>query len=178
MGKIFVKLLLLSIVGGAVYFFIYMFPIMRSSSQRSSLDDANKIYLYEGLPNQDMEVSAFEKESKRKDIREKAGFHFYNPKLELDEARAEVLKDILASGSSYKLQSAKKNHGTFHADFGVFWRVEQKKFSMLICFSCSEIKIIDGDDIHHYDMVPKIEEKLKNLLIPLAKKRPKNSLVK
>ena len=150
---------------------------MNSSSQRSSLDDAENIYLYEGLPHQNMS-DEFEKESKRSDVKLKAGFHFYDPKLAIDENTAKALKAILVSSSSYKSHTGEKKCGGFHPDFGVFWRVEQKEFSVLICFGCGEIKLIDGDKTHHYDMAPNVESQLETLLNPLAKKRPKGSLLK
>lgn len=137
----------------------------------AGIKSSDSLTLYEGLPHQFYEPEALEQEKKKPTV-QLAGFPFYREPLELKEADRHALKDLIGDPGSLKAYSGEKKCGGFHPDYAVEWTEAGKSFRYLICFGCSEARVITpaGDSV--YDITPRASVRLKELLAPYRKNRP------
>ena len=140
--------------------------------QTTTLKQADRLVLYEGLPHQMYERQALEAERKAKSTVTLHGFPFYRETLELKAADAERLKALLSDPGSYAAYSGEKKCGGFHPDHAVEWTAGGRTYQILICFGCFEAKIYSpkGEALHDFRL--EASKQLKVLLAPYRKNRP------
>jgi hypothetical protein len=79
-----------------------------------------------------------------------------------DADRLQIAKVLVDSGSFGK-HTPKKCR--FNADYGLKWKNLDETDAILLCFTCSEIKIYRGDYESHYDLKKSAKETLERLLL-------------
>jgi len=103
---------------------------------------ADRLTVYEGLPHPLYEEEAFRGELKAARTAQLCGFPFYREPLELKDEDARALRDLLGDASTYRAYSGEKKCGGFHPDYAVEWPSSGEVDRALICFGCSEVRII------------------------------------
>ena len=110
-------------------------------TESSTIRQAERLTLYEGLPHPMYEPTALAAEKKAKPTVELHGFPFYREALEVKAGDDEKLKALLADPRTLEPFSGEKRCGGFHPDYAVEWSVGGKIRSGLICFGCGEVMI-------------------------------------
>ena len=137
---------------------------------RASLDRANQIFIYEGLPHQLFESDLLKAEMRREDTTKLGGYPFYTPSVEVQGELLKTLKEITAESDSYTEFTGEKRCGGFHPDYALSWSDGPKDYSVLFCFGCAEALVVDGRKSYRYDF--KKMEMLKKQLGQFKFKRP------
>ena len=138
----------------------------------NSLNSASTLSVYEGLPHQLREADLLEQEKRRPDIATIGGFPFYTLSVAVNERQATQLKEILGDNGRYYRYTVETDCGPFHPDFAVEWTDGDVTHRMLICFSCSEARILSDDLEENYNL--KGVSDLKSLLSKYSSKRPQD----
>jgi len=141
-----------------------------TAALRESLNKADRLFVYEGLPHQMFEADLLKTEKERKDILKLGGFPFYTPKIAVSDKVAKTLRDATTDPASYAVFSGEKRCGGFHPDYAVAWVDGDKEYAILFCYGCVEALIIDGKKSYRYDF--KKIANLKKLFEPFKSKRP------
>ena len=143
--------------------------MFRPSPETTTLKQADRLVLYEGLPHQMYEHQALEAEKKAKPTVTLHGFPFYRETLELKPDDGERLKALLGDPASFEPYSGEKRCGGFHPDYAVEWSAGGQTYQALICFGCWEIKIYGPKGETIYDIRNAARDRLKSLLEPYAR---------
>ena len=138
----------------------------------ATLNQADRLVLYEGLPHPYYEARSLEVERKSKPTVILHDFPFYREPLEWKPGDGERLKALLGDRSTFAPYSGEKRCGGFHPDYAVEWSAGGKVYQALICFGCFETKIYGPDGGTTYDLTQDVRERLKALLEPYRKNRP------
>ncbi len=143
----------------------------RSDYVRESLEKADSLFIYEGLPHQ-MDVGNFESEKKRDDLVKVASYLFYDPVVRVGKDVSISLKRIAANGNNYRRFSGEKKCGGFHPDYALSWKDRGEEYFILFCYGCGEAKIIHAKKIYRYDLedITELEEVLQTFQL----KRPRS----
>ena len=140
--------------------------------ETTTLKQADRLVLYEGLPHPMYQRQALEAETKAKPNMTLHGFRFYRETLELKAGDADRLKALLSDPGSYAAYSGEKKCGGFHPDHAVEWTAGGRTSQVLICFGCFEAKIYGPNGEAVYDFRLEASKQLKALLAPYRKNRP------
>jgi hypothetical protein len=137
---------------------------------RTSLNKANHIFIYEGLPHQLFESDALKEEKKREDTTMLGGFPFYTPRIEVNGELIGILKKIVAESQNYAEFTGEKRCGGFHPDYALSWTDGTKDYIILFCFGCVETVVVDVRKSYRYNFKRMAE--LKAQLGQFRSKRP------
>lgn len=144
-----------------------------SSSLLSTINSANQISVYEGLPHQFREAELLEQEKLRSDIVMIAGFPFYEPSVKANNIEEKRIKRLLGNGSNF-FKGVPKDCGPFHPDFSVEWMDKGSKHQILVCFGCKEVMVVSNKTKETYDF--KRFAELEQILSKFSSKRPSPGL--
>ena len=142
-----------------------------TNTLRNTIKKADRIFVYEGLPHQMFESELLKTENKRKDTTKIAKFPFYTPKIRVEGTAESTLKTIISNSKNYTKFSGEKKCGGFHPDYALEWSDGDKRYSILFCYGCSEVLVVDGKRTYRYDF--KFTDDLKKLFTAFKSKRPK-----
>ena len=152
-----------------------VFLFLFSSCQKSvfqSLKKTDNLFVYEGLPHPLRENPTFEKERKRNDIMHIKGHWFYDSKVKATGNTRNQLMNLLFDESGFSSNVIPTDCGPFHPDYAIMWESDGEEHYLMICFTCSEAKLIRDGKNKTYDLnVYKIDS-WKNLLDDFKSKRP------
>ena len=156
--------------------FVLAFTFLFAGCQESvfqSLKKTDDLFVYEGLPHPLRENPTFEKEKKRDDIKQIKNHWFYDAKVKATGNARDQLMNLLFDESGFSTNVIPKDCGPFHPDYAIMWESDEVENYLLICFTCSEAKLIRDGKNKTYDLnVYKIEP-WKNLLANFKANRPK-----
>jgi hypothetical protein len=138
----------------------------------TTLKQADRLVLYEGLPHQMYESQALEAEKKAKPTVTLHGFSFYRETLEVKAGDDQRLKTLMSDPGSFEAFSGEKRCGGFHPDYAVEWSAGGQVYQALLCFGCWEVKIYGPKGEAIYDIRGDARDQLKALLEPYRKNRP------
>ena len=143
-----------------------------TSEIRDTIKNTDSIFVFEGLPHQMFEAELLKTEKERKDITTIGGFPFYTPKSQVKMEAAAAFKQIISDSNNYmQFGEGGKRCGGFHPDYSVEWSDGGKLYSILFCYGCSEVFIINGKNSYRYDF--KLSDDLKKLFAVFESKCPK-----
>jgi hypothetical protein len=140
--------------------------------ETTTLKQADRLVLYEGLPHPMYEHEALEAEKKSKPTLTLHEFPFYSETLELKAGDGERLKTLLGDPASFEPHSGEKKCGGFHPDYAVEWETRGQTYQALICLGCWEINVYGPKGGAIYDIRNDARDRLKPLLEPYRKNRP------
>jgi hypothetical protein len=140
--------------------------------ETTSLKQADRMVLYEGLPHQMYEPKALEAEKKAKPTVTLHHFPFYREPLELKADEDQRLRALLGDPASFDLYSGEKRCGGFHPDYAVEWSAGGQAYQALVCLGCWEIKIYGPKGETIYDIRNDARNQLKPLFDSLHNNRP------
>jgi hypothetical protein len=129
--------------------------------------------LREGLPHQFWEPDLLQGERKAKKTVEIEGFLFYEDQILPSKDDVKTLSGICANPGSYKRFSGEKRCGGFHPDWCIDFEEGKNMYHVLICFGCSEARIIGPKSDLHCDLDAGVKKSLSKMLISYDKNRPK-----
>lgn len=129
--------------------------------------------VFEGLPSPGYEPEVFKAEKAAKPTVEFGGYPMYRDTLDVSDADIAALVAILGDRSTYESFEGEKKCGGFHPDYAVEWTHEGATYRTLICFGCSEFKVIGPRGESRFDMAEGVSKRLKAILKPLRKNRPR-----
>ena len=142
-----------------------------TSKLRDTIKNTDRVFVYEGLPHQMFEADLLKTEKKRKDTTTIASYPFYTPKSRVEGKAAAALQVIISDSDNYSQFSGEKRCGGFHPDYAIEWSDGDKAYSILFCYGCGEVLIVDGKNTYRYDF--KFSDDLKKIFSAFHLKRPK-----
>ena len=156
--------------------FVLAFTFLFAGCQESvfqSLKKTDDLFVYEGLPHPLREYPTFEKEKKRDDIKQIKNHWFYDAKGKAIGNTRDQLMNLLFDESGFSSNVLPTDCGPFHPDYAIMWESDEVENYLMICFTCSEAKLIrDGkskiSDLNVYKI-----DSWKNLLANFNANRPK-----
>ena len=110
-----------------------------------SLKKTDELFVYEGLPHPGRENPSFEKEKKRKDVRQIDGHWFYDIKVPARGETRDRLMNLLLDESGFSVpgpNAPQKDCGPFHPDYALAWKSDGSEYYLMICYTCREAKLI------------------------------------
>ena len=138
---------------------------------RDTIKNTDSVFVYEGLPHQMFESELLKTEKKRKDITTIAGYPFYTPKVQVQGKAEEIVKSIITDPNKFIRFQGEKLCGGFHPDYAVEWSDGDKTYSILFCYGCGEVLIVDRKNTYRYDF--KFSDDFKKIFTTFGLKRPK-----
>ncbi len=120
-----------------------------------SLKKTDDLFVYEGLPHPLRENPTFEKEKKRDDIKQIKNYWFYDAKVKATGNSRDQLMNLLFDGSGFSSfdQKAPPNDcGPFHPDYAIMWESGGAENYLMICYTCSEAKLIREGNSTTYNL--------------------------
>ena len=156
--------------------FVLAFTFLFAGCQKSvfqSLKKTDDLFVYEGLPHPLRENPTFEKEKKRDDIKQIKNHWFYDAKVKATGNARDQLMNLLFDESGFSSNVIPTDCGPFHPDYAIMWESDEVENYLMICFTCSEAKLIrDGkskiSDLNVYKI-----DSWKNLLANFNANQPK-----
>ena len=156
--------------------FVLAFTFLFAGCQESvfqSLKKTDDLIVYEGLPHPFREKHTFEKEKKRSDVMQIEDHWFYDTKVKASGNTRDQLMNLLFDESGFSSNVIPTDCGPFHPDYAIMWESDEVENYLMICFTCSEAKLIrDGkskiSDLNVYKI-----DSWKNLLANFNANRPK-----
>ena len=156
--------------------FLFAGTIIFSSCKESvfrSLKKTNDLFVYEGLPHPLRENLTFKKERKRVDVKPIKDHWFYDTKTKATGNNWKKLMNLLFDESGFSSNVIPSDCGPFHPDYAIMWESNGTESYLMMCYTCSEAKLImEGNDKPHDLNVNKLES-WKNVLANFASKRPR-----
>jgi hypothetical protein len=140
--------------------------------ETTTLKQADRLVLFEGLPHQMYEPKALEAEKKAKPTVTLHQFPFYQDPLELKADDDQRLRSLLGDRASFEPYSGEKRCGGFHPDYAVEWSAGGQTYQALVCLGCWEIKIYGPKGETIYDIRNDARNQLKPLFDSLHNNRP------
>jgi len=128
-----------------------------------SLKKTDELFVYEGLPHPLREFASFEKEKKRDDVRQIDGHWFYDAKVKASGETRDRLMNLLFDESGFSVPNPNvppKDCGPFHPDYAVAWKSEEEENYLMICYTCSEAKLIREGKTATYEVYSNWQEVL------------------
>lgn len=125
--------------------FVLAFTFLFAGCQESvfqSLKKTDDLFVYEGLPHPLRENPTFEKEKKRDDIKQIKNHWFYDAKVKATGNARDQLMNLLFDESGFSSNVIPKDCGPFHPDYAIMWESEEVENYLMICYTCSEAKLI------------------------------------
>ncbi len=106
-----------------------------------------------GLPHQNMEREAFEREAARAETTKIDEYLFYaKSRQPLTREDATKLSGLLITKGTFRTWLGEKLCGGFHPDVALHWMHDDHDYYLLACFGCHEVKIIGPLGGVTYDM--------------------------
>ena len=138
-----------------------------------SLKKMDDLFVYEGLPHPFRENPAFEKEKNRSDVMQIEDHWFYDAKVKATGNTRDQLMNLLFDESGFSSNVIPTDCGPFHPDYAIMWESDGVENYLMICYTCSEARLIRQgkskiSDLNVYKM-----ESWKNLLANFKANRPK-----
>ena len=113
-----------------------------SQSLIATIQHADQIFVYEGLPHPTREQKLFNKELQRSDVRRIAGFPFYSSKFTTNGKQTAKLKAAIGDVKMYDKRTGEPlDCGPFHPDFAISWVHKTKQYHALFCFTCNQVRV-------------------------------------
>lgn len=134
------------------------------------LKNAERASLFEGLPHQQHEAALLKKERDSKKTALFGDFYFYEEALELKDADAEAVRDIVSDPQTFEPYSG--GCGSYHPDYLVEWYSEGETVRVYLCFGCGEAKVVGPNGETKYSIGGVAKTKLQNVLFAYHKNRP------
>ena len=128
-----------------------------------SLKKTDELFVYEGLPHPLREFASFEKEKKRDDVRQIDGHWFYDAKVKATGDTRDRMMNLLFDESGFSVPNLNvppKDCGPFHPDYAVAWKSEEEENYLMICYTCSEAKLIREGKTATYEVYSNWQEVL------------------
>ena len=155
--------------------FVLAFTFLFAGCQESvfqSLKKTDDLFVYEGLPHSLRENPTFEKDKKRDDIKQIKNHWFYDAKVKATGNARDQLMNLLFDESGFSTNVIPTDCGPFHPDYAIMWESDEVENYLMICFTCSEAKLIrDGkskiSDLNVYKI-----DSWKKLLVRFKANRP------
>jgi hypothetical protein len=139
----------------------------------ASIDKADRILLYEGLPTPwGDESELFHQEKGRPDVVTFRDDLFYSTPLEVREQDVTALKAIL--GNAENFHAYQENMCDYHADYCVEWSSDGTVYRFHPCFGCNQAKIYTSSGGMWCTMPGATFNRLRELLKEYQKLRPGN----
>ena len=155
--------------------FVLAFTFLFAGCQKSvfqSLKKTDDLFVYEGLPHPLRESPSFKKEKNRNDVLQIEDHWFYDAKSKATGNTRNQLMNLLFDESGFSYNVIPTDCGPFHPDYAIMWESDGEEHYLMICFTCSEAKLIRDGKNKTYDLnVYKIEP-WKNLLANFKANRP------
>lgn len=129
---------------------------------------AGRLEVYEGLPHPAFERELLEQEKKKRHTM-LHGFPFYASKPPWGDGDSE-LRGLLAT-ERFTPWSGEKKCGGFHPDYAVVVTHGAMSWTVLVCFGCSEVKVV-GHDERRFDVSTSLVVELQNALSLYGGSRP------
>ena len=156
--------------------FVLAFTFLFAGCQKSvfqSLKKTDDLFVYEGLPHPLRENPTFEKEKKRDDIKQIKNHWFYDAKVKATGNARDQLMNLLFDESGFSTNVIPTDCGPFHPDYAIMWESDEVENYLMICYTCSEARLIRHGKSKISDLnVYKIDS-WKNLLANFNANRPK-----
>ena len=149
---------------------VFLFAGCQESVFRS-LKKTDDLFVFEGLPHPGRENPSFEKERKRNDITQIDGHWFYDAKVKAAGDTRDRLMNLLFDESGFSVPDPNvppKDCGPFHPDYAISWKSEGEENYLMICYTCSEAKLIRGEKTATYEVYSNLQE----VLSEFQSKRP------
>lgn len=129
--------------------------------------------LHEGLPHRLFEETTFKKEREKNGVFSIGGEYFYPEVLPISREDEYQITHLLGLPETVKPYSGYKLCGGFHADYMITWRKrEDPPISVLFCFGCGEVLIVNGDLTQRADLTPDGHRELATVLKKYRLNRP------
>lgn len=139
----------------------------------AGLQNATDVSLHEGLPDVFWEPQLREEELRRWKTIKVQGYPFYDEPCPLQPADAARLTALFSQANSYRAYGAAENCGGYHPDYCIGWQGTGGPVRALVSLECGEIKLYGPQVELHCDLDPACAERLKPLLEPYRKNRPR-----
>jgi len=159
--KLFFSILFLGVVLCSVYIFFNKSSVLSSWQIRGSLETADEIWIYEGLPHPSDAVIGLDRARKSKDVREVSNSYFYTPKIQTTNEVQTKLKELLVTGENMEKSSGKDQLYSFHADYAVAWMDGETEMFAQICYDCDEVWFIGANRTFKHTMNRELKTALK-----------------
>lgn len=137
-----------------------------------SIQQADAVSIYEGLPSVFSEPELRQQELQAKPVSWIRRYPFYNEPHALEPVDSAPLRALLATAESYRPLEKQKSCPGFHSDFAAVWKTGAAATQVLINLECGEVKIFSPQGELHCDLGPPALSRLKELLRPYAKRHP------
>ena len=125
--------------------FVLAFTFLFAGCQKSVfqfLKKTDDLFVYEGLPHPLRENPTFEKEKKRDDIKQIKNHWFYDAKAKAIGNTQDQLMNLLFDESGFSSNVIPTDCGPFHPDYAIMWESEEVENYLMICYTCSEARLI------------------------------------
>jgi hypothetical protein len=133
---------------------------------------AGSVVVYEGLPHQMWEETAYATEVKRRDLVWFEGYPFYATPLSVPQKELKRLTAIALRKEAHVRYSGFKMCGGYHPDYAVVWEKEGKQSGSLICLGCHEWKNFTSQGWIYEDLEPAAYAELREILSKYVVHRP------
>ncbi len=140
---------------------------------------AAAVELYEGLPHPLFDKQAYQLEAARGKTLKITTDLLYAEKLDPSADTlaqlAHLTTDLRGHRTLFKplSQALSKFCGGFHADYALIWKKNNEtSVTALVCFGCSEVRLIRGGEIITADFKPERHRELIDLFRPMRRNRP------
>jgi hypothetical protein len=148
-------------------------PVVPDFTQR--LKSADSLMVWEGLPHPVFDKITFYEESQSPN-QTIDGEYFYKVALEITTDDQAALNRAFRSRGLAVPLAGEKFCGGFHADYAVEWREGKQTIgTVLVCFTCHEIRVIFGKEVTRADLTKEGFESLRAILKKYRQSRPISS---
>ena len=144
-----------------------------------AIDAADTLEIYEGLPHPLFDKEAYKLEAARGQTLKITTELFYPEKLEPSADALTQLARATMDLRGHRMlfiplsRAPVKFCGGFHADYALIWKNKAEiSVTALVCFGCSEIRLIRDGEIITADFTPERHRELIALFRPMRRSRP------
>ncbi len=136
-----------------------------------AVKSAERVTTFEGLPRPSSEGELY-KQERAKPVRELLGYPFYPGAIELKAEDVAEVRSHLAEPGNYDWFKEEKKCGGFHPDWAFEWTLGSDRYLALVCFGCSEIKLLGPTGESRHEFSKAAVRSLAKILQPYRKNRP------
>lgn len=135
-------------------------------------ESAERLVVYEGLPNKSWGGGLYRAELERTDLIEVKNYHFYAAPLVINADDMVALNALLKRDPLFVEWGGMKLCGGYHPDFALEWRDGDKSYFALICLTCHEVKMYGPDGRLYADIADETYVVIKTILGKYRVNRP------
>jgi hypothetical protein len=139
--------------------------------------NADRVVLYEGLPNQDGEMELLKRELAEKQTVAFGEYPFYAEPMPLTAQDAATLAEVF-DGIDAFCPRIPKPCGGFHPDYAIEWTNGDETVVVLVCFMCGEAIVVAGSERMRFDLAGKPMKEVMALLKDRWRNRPQTEFAK